>query len=281
MVQIENLAFNYNHKKILFDRLNLTLPPGHIYGLLGKNGAGKSTLLKLISGLLFPKKGNVEVAGLQPKERLPEFLREIYLVTEEFQLPPLYVNQFIALYSPFYPRFDRSLFDAYIHEFQLPLDDKLSSMSYGQKKKFLLCFGLATDCKLLILDEPVNGLDIPSKSQFRKVVASAIHEDRSFVISTHQVRDMENLIDPIIILDEGKIAFYQSYEQITKRLTLARQSQLSDKDNVVYHESSVSGYTVVKENTSGEETSMNLELLFKAVISNPSKVSEIFKSNQS
>ncbi len=236
MIKIENLSFSYCQKQPLFDQLNLTLPSGNIYGLLGKNGAGKATLLKIIGGVLFPKHGNVDVVGFLPKDRYPQFLREIYLITEEFNLPPLNMECFVRLFSPFYPRFNHSLFNDYIYEFRLPREQKLSAMSYGQKKNFLLCFGLATDCKLLILDEPTNGLDIPSKSRFRKIIANAVHEERSFIISTHQVRDMENLIDPIIILDEGKIIFFQDYEQISKKLVISKQTEIPDSGSVVYYE---------------------------------------------
>jgi ABC-2 type transport system ATP-binding protein len=276
MIKIENLSFNYSKKKPLFDQLNLNLPAGNIYGLLGKNGAGKTTLLKIISGLLFPKHGKVEALGFQPKDRYPDFLREIYLIAEEFNLPALNLECFVRLYSPFYPRFNHSLFDDYIDEFKLPREQKLSAMSYGQKKNFLISFGLATDCKLLLLDEPTNGLDIPSKSQFRKIIANAVHEERSFIISTHQVRDMESLIDPIVILDEGKIIFYRDCEQISKKLSIIKQTEMPDSD-AVYYESSLGGYTVVKENTGREETRMNLEILFNAVVGNKEKINKIFK----
>lgn len=278
MIQIENLCFSYTRKQMLFDQLSVQLPAGNIYGLLGKNGAGKSTLLYLITGLLFPKKGSVDVMHFEPKNRAPQFLREIYLVTEEFSLPSMKMERFVSLYSPFYPRFNHSLLDEYLNEFNLPRDKKLTDLSYGQKKNFLLSFGLATDCRLLILDEPTNGLDIPSKSQFRKIVANAIHEERSFIISTHQVRDMENLIDPIIILDEGKIVFHQSIEKISERLAFSRQTQAPDNNTVVYSESSLTGYSVVKQNTNMTETNINLEMLFNAVISNKQGITEIFNS---
>lgn len=278
MVHIENVSFGYPNKTQLFEDLNVSLPLGNIYGLLGKNGAGKSSLLKLIAGLLFPKKGCLHVGGFLPKDRRPEFLSEIYLVTEEFEVPAMGMKRFVDLYSPFYPRFNQELLQVYLNEFNLPTDEKLTALSYGQKKKFLLSFGLATDCQLLILDEPTNGLDIPSKSQFRKVVASAIHEERSFIISTHQARDMENLIDPIIILDEGQIVFFEDYEQISKKLTVNKIKTLPSIDQVVYSESNFSGYTVVEENTSDVESNMNLEILFNAVVNNREKVQEIFKN---
>jgi len=277
MIQIEGLFFHYHPKDQLFNGLNLTMPSGNIYGLLGKNGAGKSSLLKLIAGLLFPKQGRIAVSGLQPQERSPEFLKEIYLVTEEFELPALTIAQYIRLYSPFYPRFNHSAFETYRKEFGLGENEKLTALSYGQKKNFLLSFGLATDCKLLILDEPTNGLDIPSKSLFRKIVANAIHDERSFIISTHQVKDVENLIDPIIILDEGNVIFFQDYEQISKRLNISRRSKLPDDGTLVYSESFLGAYTVVAENIDGEETNMNLEILFNAVVNNKNKINEIFK----
>jgi ABC-2 type transport system ATP-binding protein len=235
-------------------------------------------LLKIISGLLFPQRGSIQLMGYEPKDRYPELMREIYLVTEEFHLPSLKIAQYIKLYSPFYPRFNYSLFDEYIREFNLQHDQKLSALSYGQKKNFLLSFGLATDCKLLILDEPTNGLDIPSKSQFRKIVANAIHEERSFIISTHQVRDMENLIDPVIILDDGDVVFFEGYENISRKLAITRETTLPDKKILVYAESYLGAYSVVKENTTMEETSMNLEILFNAVVSNKSRIREIFKT---
>jgi ABC-2 type transport system ATP-binding protein len=186
------------------------------------------------------------------------------------------MEHFVQLYSQFYPRFNHNLFDEYLNEFKLPRDKKLNALSYGQKKNFLLSFGLATDCRLLILDEPTNGLDIPSKSQFRKIVAHAIHEERSFIISTHQVRDMDNIIDPIIILDEGEIVFFHNTEQISGKLAFTRQANIPDTQEVVYSESSLTGYKVVKENTGMAETSINLEMLFNAAVHNKEKIKAIF-----
>jgi len=277
MVHLENISFNYGSKKAIFEDFTLALPAGNIYGLLGKNGAGKSTLLKIIAGLLFPSSGKIDVVGFKPQNRYPQFLQEIYMITEEFNLPSISADRFVSLYSPFYPRFNHEVFKEYLSEFEFPEDQKLTDLSYGQKKNFLLCFGLATDCKLLILDEPTNGLDIPSKSKFRKIVANAIHDDRSFIISTHQVRDMENLIDPIIILDEGEIVLFENYERISKKLLITRQPKLPNDNILVYAESYLGAYTVVTENTNMEETSMNLEILFNAVVGNKTKIKEIFK----
>lgn len=278
MLEARNLSYHYNTEKPVFEQLSLSLSAGNIYGLLGENGAGKSTLLKLIAGLLHPNEGKLNVLGFTPKDRSPHFLQEIYIVPEEFELPKWTLARFVDLYAPFYPRFERGVFASYIKEFGLNIDDNLSSLSFGQKKRFLLSFGLATDCKLLILDEPTNGLDIPSKSIFRKLVANAIHEERTFIISTHQVRDMENLIDPIIILADGEVIFQQAYEQIAERLSFSREQELIDAESIVYKETTFSGHMVVRENRTDKESRVSLELLFNAVMGNTGRIQKIFNN---
>jgi ABC-2 type transport system ATP-binding protein len=209
MLEINELSFRYKSAEELFKGLNLQLKAGSIYGLLGRNGAGKTTLLRLIAGMLFPDTGDCHVLGFNPQHRLPQFLQEIYFIPEEFYVPPITADTYVNLYAPFYKNFDRKIFQDSINEFGLPTDKELIALSYGQKKKFLVVFGLATNCKFLLLDEPTNGLDIPSKSQFRKLLASMLTKDKAFIIATHQVRDLETLIDTVVIIDEGKIIFNQ------------------------------------------------------------------------
>ena len=189
-VQADQLAFSYGKEK-LFSALDVGLDRGSMYGLLGKNGAGKTTLLRLIAGLLFPQSGSLEVFGEVPADRTPKMLSDIFFLSEEFSLPAMRISEYLKIYAPFYPNFDREVFDQRLKDFDILTDKKLNALSYGQKKKFLLSFGLASNASLCLLDEPTNGLDIPSKSQFRKVVASSLNDDRLFIISTHQVRDME------------------------------------------------------------------------------------------
>ena len=261
MIEIRDLFFGYT-RETLFSALNLSLGPGNICGLLGKNGAGKTTLLKLMAGLRFPKQGEILISGHSPRDRSPRFLEELILLQEEFSLPPVSPAQYERLYAPFYPRFDPGLFRQYLREFELEPQQNLEGYSFGQKKKFLLAFGLATDCRLLLLDEPTNGLDIPSKRQFRKALASVLTEDRSVVISTHQVRDLENLIDPVIILEEGRIVFNHTLAEIADRLSLQRRVNPPDPEEALYAEKTLGGYLVVAENRNDEESHIELELLF-------------------
>ena len=177
MLQIDNLVFSYHKKKApIFEGINLTIHPGSVYGLLGKNGIGKSTLLYMMSGLMFPHKGNITLDGVEVRHRRPETLEKIFLVPEEFDLPAISVDAYVRRNSVFYPRFDREQFDRYLTDFELEPVKNLAKTSMGQKKKYLVSFALATNTPLLLMDEPTNGMDIPSKSQFRKVIASGMTE---------------------------------------------------------------------------------------------------------
>ena len=277
MIDIKNLSFRYMVSEPLFADLDFSLNPGSICGLLGKNGAGKTTLLRIICGLLFPQGGNCEILGYTPKDRLPKFLKKIYFIPEEFYVPSMTANQYEKLYSPFYAKFDSDSFHNYLKEFDLPENKKLPEMSYGQKKKFLISFGIATNCNLLLLDEPTNGLDIPSKSQLRKLLAKAISDEKTFIISTHQVRDIENLIDPIIILDNGEIVFNHPIDSITKHLSFDVKTEREHLADAFYHEKTLNGYRSVTTNHEGFESKIDLEMLFNAVILNKNRISKLFE----
>ena len=275
MINITNLDFAYKKTK-LFTDLSLELKPGNIYGLLGKNGAGKTSLLKLISGLLFPDTGKIEVNNFIPRQRNPEFLQDIFFLPEEYYLPGLKTAEFKTSYAPFYPAFDEIKFMELLKEFQLPMDQKLNSFSYGQKKKFLISFGIACNSRIFLLDEPTNGLDIPSKTQFRRIIASSGTENRLIIISTHQVRDMESLIDPIIIIDEGRVIFNESIERVTDKLTIKKVTEEPAKGTVLYSEKEIDGYKVVMTNTDQDQTDIDFETLFNTVVSNPNGVQSVF-----
>lgn len=276
MISIQNLSFSYRKNKPLFEHLNLQLEAGHIYGLLGKNGAGKSSLLKHIAGLLFPQQGHCKVMGFEARYRQPAFLQNLFMVPEEFYLPQVHIKSYLTTYAPFYPNFDRKAFHNYLEEFHIPVDQRLTEMSYGQKKKVLISFALAANTKALILDEPTNGLDIPSKSQFRKVIAAAVSDDKCIVISTHQVRDLDNLIDSIVIIDDHKIIFRQNVETVTDKLCFKNVTNIAEVENVLFSDSSIRGHAVITENGGSEHSRIDMELLFNAVLEKRENISQIF-----
>lgn len=279
MITINDLAFSYKKKKPLFNNLNLELSEGRIHGLLGKNGAGKTTLLKLISGLLFPVNGQIISMGQVPSKRSPEMLQDIYFLFEEFTLPDFSIRKFKDVYSGFYPRFNESQFAEYISEFEINDVEKLNHLSYGQKKKVLIAFGLATNTKLLIMDEPTNGLDIPSKSQFRKIMAGAVNESKCVIISTHQVRDLDNLIDSITILDQQGIVFSEPIENITKKLCFKAISSIETEDKVLFSESGLKGNWAVFENHNNEDSKLDIEMLFNATFADKKRMQSVFNNN--
>ena len=276
MIQLQNINFHYKKKTPLFKELNLDIPTGNIYGLLGKNGAGKTSLLKLIGGLIFPKSGAINVMGFNPEERFPAFLSDLFFLPEELMVPTMKISTFERVYAPFYPRFDHDQFQQYLSEFSLSAEEKLTALSQGQKKKAIIAFGLATNSRLLILDEPTNGLDIPSKSLFRKLLTMAITDERTCIISTHQVRDMGVLMDPIIILDGGKIIFQNSVEAIAEKLQFEVTYSRGEPSEVLYSERVPGGFMIVKENLDGEETEVDIEIFFNAMMENPDAIKALF-----
>ena len=279
MIHFKNVDFSYRSKTKLLSDVNLQIDPGHIHGLLGKNGEGKSTLLKLIAGLLFPRKGTVDVMHFTPSQRPPAMLRDIYFLSEEMPVHALSIAQFEKVYAPFYPNFSASQFDTYLKEFELASKDwKMNSLSYGQKKKIQVAFGLATNTKILLMDEPTNGLDIPSKGQFRRMVASSLDENRCIIISTHQVRDLDSLIDTIIIMDGHEIALNEAIDNITDKLLFRMKESAQPDASVIYSEDSLRGVWQVSENTQHEESKLDIELLFNAVCANRQRIQPLFNT---
>jgi ABC-2 type transport system ATP-binding protein len=276
MVIIKKINFGYKRDRILFNDLDLELNPGNIYGLLGKNGAGKTSLLKIISGLVFPKSGSLEVFGFDPTKRLPAFLQDIFFIPEEFPLQAVKIKDFVKANSVFYPSFNHVQLQSILVEFGLDENQKLNQISYGQKKTFLIAFGIACNSRLLLLDEPTNGLDIPSKSQFRKLIASSITEDRIFIISTHQVRDLENIIDPIIIVENGSVVLNASSLQLSSKLHCKKITN-PNEEGVLYVEETLGGYNAVISSDENNDNHIDIELLFSAVLSNQKQFLEIFK----
>ena len=266
MIEVNNISFKYaGQKDLVFDDFSLELKQDNIYGLLGKNGTGKSTLLYLISGLLRPKKGSVSFDGIETYKRQPETLSDIFIVPEEFDLPAMSLDQYVKINRPFYPLFSSEVLENCLKDFELTTDLKLNALSMCQKKKVFMAFALATGTKVLLMDEPTNGLDIPSKSQFRKVVAQYMSDDRTLIISTHQVHDVESLLDHILILSQQKLLLDASVTDIQEKYTFEYRTP-DDMDDAIYAEPSLQGNAVIApRKADSPETQVNLELLFNAV----------------
>ena len=268
MIDVRNIKFSYpGQSSLVFNDFSIRLEQNRIYGLLGKNGTGKSTLLYLIAGLLRPGRGTVTVDGALATDRRAKMLSEIFLVLEEFDLPACSLNEYVRLTRTFYPRFDEAILNRSLSEFGLPENPNLQELSMGQKKKVFMSFALATGTKYLLMDEPTNGLDIPSKSQFRRVVAQSMREDRTLIISTHQVHDVEQLLDHILILTEQSLLLDASTAEIQQKYVFGYRTPAEMDATVLYAEPSLQGNAVIARRQEGEpETQINLELLFSAAV---------------
>ena len=276
MFTINQLSFAYN-KRVgnLFQDFSLELNAGNVYGLLGKNGAGKSTLIYLMTGLLTPQAGEVLFDGENVRKRLPKTMSDIFLVPEEFDMPRLSIKQYVDINAPFYPRFSMEDMQRYLDIFEMggDLSLKLHALSMGQKKKVFMAFAFATNTRVLIMDEPTNGLDIPSKSQFRKLVTTGMSDDKLMLISTHQVRD----IDHVTIIDQNRVLLNTGFADIMSKVAFR---PLQEGDQPLFVLQSPFGPLGAVRAKEGEETKVDLEMLFNATLQNPDAINQLFTTQK-
>lgn len=273
MLQIKDVTFGYGAQP-LFDGLSVEFSAGRVYGFLGKNGAGKTTLFKIIAGALMANSGSCHVVGYDSSSRHPAMLQELYFVPESFYLPPVSIKRYEQMHAVFYPRFDAGAFSRMLIDLELGREQLLNTLSYGLKKRFLLAFGLACNTKILLLDEPTNGLDIPSKRILRKMLASTMSEDRTIIIATHQIKEIETVFDSLVFIDRGRIMLDSSLEAISQKLTFHTVPLTEPLGDYLYSEEIPGGYSVISRNESGDEGIVDIEFLFNAVTGYEDRVLE-------
>lgn len=273
MITLKEATLSYKRNKPVLDNVYLDIQPGSIYGLLGKNGEGKTTLLNILSGQLFLNSGSCLVFNENPAKRNATLLQKVFLLPEEISLPDVTALDYIRMYAPFYPTFRDDIFKACFESFEVDFSVKLDKMSQGQRKKVAITLALSAHTPLLLMDEPTNGLDIPSKATFRKLAAAFMEEDQTVIISTHQVRDLESLIDNVLILDNKEILLNSSLNEVASRLFFRL---INPDEKVFFTETTPMGAMGVGENLNREETAVSLELLFNAAVLYPAEIKRIF-----
>lgn len=281
MIKVENLSFTYpKSKHMVLHDFSFSLEAGRVYGLLGRNGAGKSTLLYLMTGLLTPKKGKIMYHDINVRSRLPMALQDMFLVPEEFELPSISLKKYIDLNAPFYPNFSKEDMYKYLHCFEMDMDVNLGALSMGQKKKVFMSFALATNTSLLLMDEPTNGLDIPGKSQFRKFMALGMTDNKTIVISTHQIRDIDKMLDSVMIMDESRVLLNESTVHICEKLCFKESDDRSLIDKALFAVPSLHGNSLLLLNEHNEDSDINIELLFNAILAQPQKIANLFHAQE-
>ena len=277
MINLKDVSFSYGKHKVL-GNVSMKLEKGKIYGLLGENGVGKSTLLKILSGLLKPEVGECTVFGEVPYSRNPSFLQDVYYLPEDFMGGNVVVEKYAMQLGMFYPNFTPDKFRRILGEFGVDGKAKFNKLSLGQQKKAIISLALSLGTGVLLMDEPSNGLDIPSKALLRRLIAENASDEQLIIISTHQVKDLENLIDPIIIMDKESVLMNASIEEITRRLTFGIEPQ-EDKD-ALYCQRDLRGYVTVRRNEYGIETPVDIEALFNCALVNKAWFKETFNPNR-
>ena len=276
MIEIKNFTYGYGKTgRCVFSDFDFRFEPGCVYGLLGENGVGKSTLLHAMMGLLRPRAGAIRFGGTDVCERRPSVLSDCYIVPEEYDLPRISLSDYVRINAPFYPKFSRSDFERYLAGFELPAALNLKSLSMGQKKKVVMCFALATNASLLLMDEPTNGLDILSKSLFRKVMAQGMNESRTIVISTHQVRDVENMLDRVVILGRQGILFDRTVGEAARHLRFGIGAP-----DAIFAAPSLQGLATISRGDGVTDSAVNIELLFCAVQADARKINDCFTNQR-
>ena len=273
MIQIKDLGFSYGGFPVL-KNITMNLEEGRIYGLLGENGVGKTTLLTLICGLKKPLTGSIVTDGYNPYDREPSFLSDQYYLSDEVAAVNMKANDYAVNYGQFWENFDLNKFNEVMQVLENDPQQKMSRMSFGQLKKTYIAFALACNTKYLFMDEPTNGLDIPSKAQFRKAITKYTREDSVILISTHQVRDLENIIDPIIILDRQEVLLNATIAEISEKLHFDYSNEVNQY--ALYRELVPGGNIQVSLNQTKEESKVNLEALFNTVYQHKELIKEVF-----
>ena len=277
MIRINNITFSYRRKADdVLTNLSLSIEPGAIYGLLGLNGEGKSTLLQLMAGVLTPNSGNITIDDIDVRLRRPSTLSKLFIVPEEFSLPEISLENYVRINAPLYPNFNRDDMERYLKEFGLNSNINLKGLSMGQKKKVFISFALAANTPVMLMDEPTNGLDIPGKSTFRKVISMAASDDRTIIISTHQVRDIDKLLDHIIVMFNHKLLLNEPISEISRRLAFVESNDAELVEKALYCQSSVAGKSLVLPNDNDDDSEVNIETLFNLAIEKPEVITQLF-----
>lgn len=277
MIKITNLSYAYGSNVVLRN-ISFTMKEGKIYGLLGENGVGKTTLLTLLAGLKKPQVGTIEIDGKNPYDREPSFLTDVYYLSDEPSPMNCTASSFAKNYGKFWTHFSFPDFSLIMSLFEMDEFQKMNQMSLGQLKKTYLAFALATHSKVILMDEPTNGLDIPSKALFRKAIMKYTSEDSIVIISTHQVRDLENIIDPIIVLDHNDVLMNASIAQITSKLFFDYGNE--PVEEAWYREMIPGGSIQVYPNTTGADSKVNIEALFNATQTHKALIKNMFINSE-
>ena len=272
-IKISNLNFSYKANELVLKGLNLNLRGGNIYGLFGKNGEGKTTLLHCLMGLCTTPKNTINING----KNVEISKEDMYFTPEDIYSNGLSIREYTECIRPFYKKFDDELLKKQLDFFNIDINMKLNKISLGQKKKANVSIAFASKCSILIFDEPTNGLDVMSKKTFRKSIIENINEDRIIIISTHQVRDLEDIVNHILVLNNHHLVFDNSIDNISNKLDFLTNDVIDlKKTDIIYSSDNSINKSLICKKQKGLNSKMDLELLLEAISISPESINKIF-----
>lgn len=216
MIRVENVWKKFGRHEALRD-LNLSVPEGSAYALIGANGAGKTTMIRILMNILEAERGTTTVLGVDSRRISPRELAQIGYVSENQDLPKQFtVAEYLAYLRPFYPRWDNAREAAILGQFRLPLGRRIGDLSHGMRMKMALTCALPFRPRLLILDEPLSGLDALVRDEFMEGLLQQAGE-MTILMSSHELNEIENVATHVAFLDEGRLLFEESMTDLTNR----------------------------------------------------------------
>ena len=214
MIELKSVTKNFDNFKVL-ENIDLTIPKGSAFGLLGSNGAGKSTILRLLSGIYKAEDGNVLIDGEEVYDNIPIKQKVFFINDETIQFSNFTLNELKNFYKGFYPNFSQELFEKLRNSINLPLNKKLSQFSKGMKRQAIVITALACQTDYLLLDEAFDGLDPTMRIIVKRMIVDAIIDrDLTTIISSHNLKEINEVCDTVALLHEGKIIFLKDLDSV-------------------------------------------------------------------
>ncbi|MCI9662513.1 MAG: ABC transporter ATP-binding protein [Lachnospiraceae bacterium] len=212
LVEIRNLTKVYEKKRTALDGLNLVIPRGKIVGLLGPNGSGKTTLIKILNGLLVPTGGQVLINGLAPGAQTKA--RISYLPERTYFQNSMRVKELLEYFADFYEDFRMERAREMLLSLHINENDRIKTLSKGTREKVQLILVMSRDADLYVLDEPIAGVDPAARDYIIKTIIKNYNEKATVLLSTHLISDIENILDEVIFIREGRLLLQTTVEEI-------------------------------------------------------------------
>ena len=211
ILECTDLSKNYGQKAAL-KKVNLTIEPGQIVGLLGPNGSGKTTLIKLINGLLQPSSGTIRVNGIKPGMETKAIVS--YLSDKNYLSDWMRVEDIVHMFNDFYADFNMQRAHSMLKDLEIDYKQKFKTLSKGTKEKVQLILVMAREAKLYVLDEPIAGVDPAARDYILRTILKNYNPEATVIISTHLIQDVEQIFDSVIFINNGEIALYETVDDV-------------------------------------------------------------------